>query len=77
MPSLSHDDGPLPGLGYSPAGILSADVEQNRTHIGLEVFTDDKVPLLPVGGDLIIEMIQDLIKPVLLLIIDKLLLSIF
>lgn len=64
---MSHDDGPLSGLGYAVAGVLAADVEDDRTDVRLEIIFDDVVSLFPVRGRLIVIVIKDLIEPVLLL----------
>lgn len=71
LPSLGHDDGPLSGLRDAAACVLAADVEEDGSYVGVEVVADDKVALFPVGGGFVIEMIEDLIEPVLLLVIDE------
>jgi hypothetical protein len=67
---LCDFDGPLPGFGYSVAGILSAYEQDDWSYAGIEVGIDDEVSLSPSFGSLIVVVIEYLVKPELFLFVD-------
>lgn len=71
LQSLCDFDRPLPGFGYSVAGILSADEQDDWSYAGIEVAIDDKISLFPSFGRLIVVVIEYLVKPELFLLVDN------
>ena len=67
MPALGHKDWPLSGLRHSIAIVLSADVEDNWSYVGIEVAIDYVISLFPGSFRLVVEVIEKLIEPVLFL----------
>lgn len=69
--SLSHYYCPLSGIWYSVASILSANIEDDGSNVGVEVVFDSVVSLFPVSGGFVVEVVKDLVEPELVLTINE------
>jgi hypothetical protein len=68
---LCDDGWPLSGLWYAVAGILSADEENDWSDVGVEVVLDGVVSLFPGFDCFVVEVVEGLVEPELILGVDE------
>jgi hypothetical protein len=69
--SLCEGDDPLPGFGDARTCVFATNIKVDGSGIGFEVVADNEIALLPVGGGLVVGVVEDLLEIGLLLVEER------
>jgi hypothetical protein len=69
---LGQCHNPLSGFRHSGTDILTTDKQENGSSVRYKVVADDEISLLPVGGVLVVGVVEDLLEVCFFLVIKLL-----